>query len=232
MKYDYISNLLFENLETFNPLVITVKLLLALICGGIIGMERGRHNQPAGLRTHIIISLGACLMMVLSMYLGDQFGGDQARLAAQVVSGIGFLGGAAIIRFKYAIKGVTTVATIWTTAGIGLTIGSGLYVAGLIATGFVMFTLIIVNIWEKKVIKTSSISKLNIHSKRNIDLVQIIFSILKGYNIKISSFGLSENMLQNTLEMTFTIRVPSQIKIQSLFYDISTNDGIIKIDLE
>ncbi len=84
-----------------------IKLLLALVCGGIIGWERGRQNQPAGLRTHIIISVGSCLIMILSHYIGSISLGAPGRIAAQVVSGIGFLGGAAIIRFKFSIKGVT-----------------------------------------------------------------------------------------------------------------------------
>jgi len=215
-----------------HPLVIFAKLFMALICGGIIGFERGRHNQPAGLRTHIIISLGACLVMILSIFMGEQYMADRARIAAQVVSGIGFLGGAAIIRFKFAIKGVTTMATIWTTAGIGLTIGGGLYLASIFASGLVMFTLMVLNIWEKKVVKTTSLSKLQIQARRNIDLIPQIFTVMKSYKIKIGNFGLTEDIAGDNLDINFTIRIPTQIDVNSLFYDISTMEGVVKIHLE
>ncbi|MDH4127415.1 MAG: MgtC/SapB family protein [Spirochaetota bacterium] len=223
--FDFLNN-------EIHILTVSFKLFFALLCGGVIGFERGRHNQPAGLRTHIIISVGACLIMILSIYIGNTYDSDPSRIAAQVVSGIGFLGGAAIIRFKYAIKGVTTVATIWTTAGIGLTIGGGLYSASLIATGIVIFSLIVLSHWEKRVLKTTSIKKITIYANRNIDLVSTIFALLKTYKITINSFGLTEDMTKNLLEINFNIKLPTQINVSSLFYDITSMKDILKVDLE
>ncbi len=230
--FNFFYNIFVLDSDPFHPLVTFIRLLLALIFGGIIGFERGRHGQPAGLRTHIIISTGSCLIMLTSIYLGNKYNGDPTRIAAQIVSGIGFLGGAAIIRFKYAIKGVTTVATIWTTAGIGLAIGGGLYLAASLGFGIVIFTLIVLNFFDKKLIKTTSIQKLSIEGKRNVVIIQHIFSVLKTHKIIVHNFGLSEDINRDSLRISFNIRLPLKISIKSLFYDISKVDGVIKIDLE
>ncbi len=213
-------------------ITIILKLFLALLCGGIIGYERGRHSQPAGLRTHIIIAVGSCLIMVLSIHLGDLYNGDRTRIAAQVVSGIGFLGGAAIIRFKFAVKGVTTVATIWTTAGIGLSIGGGLYLVSLVASGIVMFTLMALNVWERKVFKKGSINKLVLEANRDLDLIAEVFKLLDNYNIVIRNLGLTEDIVQNLMEINVTVILPDQISVKSLFYDLSNLKGVLKIHLD
>ncbi|GMT49511.1 MAG: methyltransferase [bacterium] len=223
---------LYTTLIDAKQLTSILKLFLALFCGGIIGYERGRHGQPAGLRTHIIIAVGSCLMMVLSIHIGDLYKGDHSRIAAQVVSGIGFLGGAAIIRFKFAVKGVTTVATIWTTAGIGLSIGGGLYLASLVASGIIMFTLMALNVWERKVFKKGSINKLVIEANRDIELITEVFKLLKNYKIVIRNLGLTEDIAKNLMEINVTVILPDQINVKSLFYDLSSFKGVLKIHLD
>lgn len=116
---------------------LILRLLLATIIGGLIGIERENNNRPAGLRTHILVTVGAALIMLISSQsFGD--GNDPARLAAQVVSGIGFLGAGTIIRTGNTIKGLTTAASLWVCGGIGLAIGSGYYLGG-ITTGIIVF---------------------------------------------------------------------------------------------
>ncbi len=228
---DLIDSLYTALIES-RQLTSVLKLFLALFCGGIIGYERGRHGQPAGLRTHIIIAVGSCLMMVLSIHIGDLYHGDHSRIAAQVVSGIGFLGGAAIIRFKFAVKGVTTVATIWTTAGIGLSIGGGLYLASLVASGIVMFTLMALNVWERKVFKKGSINKLVIEANRDLELISEVFKLLKNYKIVIRNLGLTEDIAKNLMEINVTVILPDQINVKSLFYDLANFKGVLKIHLD
>ncbi len=124
-----------------------LRLLLALVLGSVVGFERERLSRAAGLRTHALVSLGAALVMVVSTYgfsdvaakPGVSF--DPSRVAAQVVSGIGFLGAGSIIVARANVRGLTTAASIWAVAGIGLACGSGLYVAALIATVLVLFVL-------------------------------------------------------------------------------------------
>ena len=122
------------------------RLVLASVCGAAIGFERSRRFKGAGIRTHIIVCCGAALMMIVSKYgfadligpLGQELfgthGADPARVAAQVVSGISFLGAGVIFKNKGAVKGLTTAAGIWVTAGIGLAVGTGMFIVGIFST--------------------------------------------------------------------------------------------------
>jgi putative Mg2+ transporter-C (MgtC) family protein len=108
---------------------LLLRLLLAAVLGGAIGAERELNDQPAGLRTHMLLTIGACLFTLISAY-GFGRGSDPSRIAAQIVTGIGFLGGGAIVRHGLTVKGVTTAASIWATASVGVAIGAGSYVLG------------------------------------------------------------------------------------------------------
>jgi len=100
-----------------------LRLAVSMLLGGAIGFERERDSQPAGLRTHMILILGSCLAMILSINIGIKNGTDPTRMAAQVISGVGFLGAGAILRSGFNVKGLTTATTVWTTAIIGLAVG-------------------------------------------------------------------------------------------------------------
>lgn len=114
-----------------NVVGATFKLLLSLVLGSVIGLERRRKGQIAGMRTFSLICMGATLAMLVSIYIPQEYmglkNGDSGRIAAQVISGIGFLGAGAIIQMKGSVKGLTTAAGIWMTAAIGLAIGAGMY---------------------------------------------------------------------------------------------------------
>ena len=127
-------------------LIILVRIVLAIFLGGLIGIEREYFGRPAGFRTHILVSVGAALVMLISIY-GFDGNGDPARLAAQVISGIGFLGAGAIIHSEKDIKGLTTAATLWVTAMIGLAAGNGFYFGALLATVISLIVLI----WFRRV---------------------------------------------------------------------------------
>lgn len=114
---------------------VTWRLFLAAALGGIIGFEREKHHKGmAGFRTHILVSMGSALIMLVSIYIFEIYSGkapvDPARIAAGVVTGIGFLGAGTIIRSGESVKGLTTAASLWTVSGIGLAIGCGFYIAG------------------------------------------------------------------------------------------------------
>jgi putative Mg2+ transporter-C (MgtC) family protein len=118
------------------------RLLLAAVLGGAIGAERELNDQAAGLRTHMLLTIGACLFTLVSAYgFGGGVGTDPSRLAAQIVTGIGFLGGGAIVRQGLTVKGLTTAASIWATASVGVAIGAGSYVLGIGGTLLVVGTL-------------------------------------------------------------------------------------------
>jgi putative Mg2+ transporter-C (MgtC) family protein len=121
---------------------LLVRLLLAAVLGGAIGAERELNDQPAGLRTHMLLTIGACLFTLISAYgFGGGLRTDPSRIAAQVVTGIGFLGGGAIVRHGLTVKGVTTAASIWATASVGVAIGAGSYVLGIGGAVLVVGTL-------------------------------------------------------------------------------------------
>lgn len=134
---------LLEMLTEFNSASILVRLILAVIAGGIIGMERGKHGSAAGLRTHILVCIGATMTALTGIFVYETLGisGDVLRLAAQVISGIGFLGaGMIIVKNTNTITGLTTAAGMWATAAIGIAVGFGFYFGALIATVACVFT--------------------------------------------------------------------------------------------
>jgi putative Mg2+ transporter-C (MgtC) family protein len=122
--------------------VLLGRLLLAAVLGGAIGAERELNDQAAGLRTHMLLTIGACLFTLVSAYgFGSGIGNDPSRLAAQIVTGIGFLGGGAIVRHGLTVKGLTTAASIWATASVGVAVGAGSYVLGIGGAVLVVGTL-------------------------------------------------------------------------------------------
>lgn len=126
---------------------ILIRLLLATILGGIIGFERESRGRAAGFRTHILVCIGSALIMMTSMYIFEIYKGvasiDPGRIAAQVVTGIGFLGAGTILQSGATVRGLTTAASLWAVAGIGLAIGCGFYFASFTTTVLVFITLVI-----------------------------------------------------------------------------------------
>lgn len=127
------------------------KLLVALLIGAIIGAEREYRSKAAGFRTVILVTVGSCLFTILSLQLGD--GNNQARIAANIVTGIGFLGAGAIYRDKISIRGLTTATTIWISAALGMSVGCAQYHLSFIVMGIVMIVLLSFD-WFQKVIDT------------------------------------------------------------------------------
>lgn len=144
----------------FNTYSVIIRLLAAAVMGGIIGSERGRHGRPAGLRTHILICVGAAMTSLTGLYLTKTLGvsSDAARISAQVISGIGFLGaGTIMIRNSSVITGLTTAAGMWATAAIGVTIGYGFYSAAICATLIGILSVTLLTRLEKKRKSTISV---------------------------------------------------------------------------
>ncbi|TVY06991.1 MgtC/SapB family protein [Paenibacillus cremeus] len=135
------------------------RLMMAALLGGLIGIEREWNNQAAGFRTHILVCLGSATIMLLSEYGFSQFVTeanvriDPARLAAQVISGVGFLGAGAILRNGNVIKGLTTAASVWVVAAIGLSVGAGFFSLALFCTLLVLISLFLLHKWEKRMLR-------------------------------------------------------------------------------
>lgn len=131
------------------------KLVLSLVLGCCVGFERKRKGQIAGVRTFALISMGATLAMLLSIYVPQEYlglkNGDPGRIAAQVVTGIGFLGAGAIIQMKGSVRGLTTAAGIWMVAAIGMAVGVGMYFLSIVATALILVILVLVERWEHRI---------------------------------------------------------------------------------
>lgn len=124
-----------ESLRVVTPLSVAVRIFVAVIIGGLLGLERGLKNRPAGMRTYMLVCVGSCIIMLTNQYVVQILGGEPTRLAAQVVSGIGFLGaGTIIVTRRSQIKGLTTAAGLWSSAGVGIALGIGFYEAALVGT--------------------------------------------------------------------------------------------------
>lgn len=134
----------FLNLDAFE-LENILKLIIAAFVGGIIGTEREIKNRAAGFRTHILVTVGACLIMIISSDAFPHVEADPTRIAAQVVSGIGFLGAGSIMQNKKKVKGLTTAANIWVCGALGLAIGAGMYAEAITATIIIMLVLTILS---------------------------------------------------------------------------------------
>ena len=132
----------------------TFRLILSMLLGMVVGAERKRKGQTAGIRTFALISMGSCLAMLLSIYVPQEYlglkNGDPGRIAAQVITGIGFIGGGVMIHMKGAVKGLTTAAGIWMTAIIGMAVGIGMYTVSLVATLLILLTLVTFEQYEKR----------------------------------------------------------------------------------
>jgi len=123
-----------------------LKILLAFICGVLIGFDREIRDRQAGMKTNMLVTVGACLFTIISITFGNV---DTARIAAQIVSGIGFLGAGAIIKEGFTVKGLTTAAMLWVAAAIGMAIGAGQFIIGIYATIVIIFGVIILRRFEK-----------------------------------------------------------------------------------
>ena len=144
-----------EYLREFNVVTASIRLVLALIFGGVIGLERGRQRRAAGLRTHILVCVGAALTAIVGFYARDVLeiaNSDPLRVSAQVISGIGFLGvGTIMVKGRFQIVGLTTAAGLWVTAAIGIALGTGFYEGALIAFVVSVFTVMVLNKIERRI---------------------------------------------------------------------------------
>ena len=182
-------------LEDLNLVSIILRLTMAVIFGGIIGYGRERERRPAGLRTHILVSIGATLAMITNIYMCKIYNGytDPTRLGAQVISGIGFLGaGTIIVTGKNKVRGLTTAAGLWACACMGLAIGAGFYSGAIIGCLFI----------SAVTVALANIDKKNNRNSRNITLYILVNSTtaasrllqdIQSKNVKISDIEISNN---------------------------------------
>lgn len=170
---------LLRSLHEVNLFSTFLRLMLAAVFGGVVGMERGRRRRAAGLRTHMLVSIGAALVMLTNQYItAGVAGADPTRLGAQVISGIGFLGvGTIIVDRQQQVRGLTTAAGLWACACMGLALGSGFYSGALIAFLFILGTIVTLNRLERYIINKTKMLDIYAEFETHADINQVIDAI-------------------------------------------------------
>ncbi len=189
---------------------LIIRMLLASLLGGLIGLERDLHGRAAGLRTHLLVSLGAAVFTILSELVSRNSAGtgimaDPGRIAAQIVTGIGFLGAGVIIKEGVNVRGLTTAACLWVAAAIGMAAGSGNYVIGIFTTVMALIGLIFFKFLERLYPK-DSYRILSISTPIEADVSQII-EIVKKHHLKILNCNVEKNYEKGTLLTRLSIRL-------------------------
>jgi putative Mg2+ transporter-C (MgtC) family protein len=197
------------------------KLLIAAVLGGIIGWERERRGRPAGLRTHILVCVGVTLMMVVSEHIFQRYKTfaadsiirvDPARIAAQVVTGIGFLGAGTIMRFKATVRGLTTAASLWVVAGIGLAVGSSCYAPALLTTLLALFALLLLPLFERD-IKRDTYGTLKMSISGSEPNLTSIMEILKKNSMEPQHYEFERDIVKNEVQYNINVRYKDEASV-------------------
>ncbi len=225
----------------FSPYVynnFVIRLIIAAILGAIIGIERDTHGRAAGVRTNMLVSLGSALFMIISEYIVTSFSGntsqsivraDPARIAAQIVTGIGFIGAGAIIKSGFTIRGLTTAACLWISAGIGMSAGTGLYKLAILTTIISLIGLIIFN-YAEKLLPKNSYRILEITTSNDINISEIIDTI-KRLKIKVLYLDKERDYESNRMILKFNIRVFHRGITDKIVHKVVENIENLDIDL-
>lgn len=210
------------------------RLVLSLFACGLVGIEREAHRQTAGWRTHIIIGLGATLLMLLSIWVPQEISGNQGdagRIAAQVVSGMGFLGAGAFIKVGNNVKGMTTAATIWFVAGIGLVIGAGMWQVALFGLALGLLALVLLEPLEKKWFPTERLKLLQIWYDGGTPDRAAVRSRLKEFGIGVQTMDATLVVSKKHARLSALARVPVDVDLDALFAALKTTGKVGKIRL-
>ncbi len=220
-------------------LEIVFRLVLATILGGVVGFERETHNRPAGLRTHILVCLGAALMMLISVFgidgqLAPNYRVDLARIAAGVVTGIGFLGAGTIMRNREGILGLTTAASIWVVCGIGLATGIGFYTGAVTGTVLVLIILYLLGRLDRSVFSQRRSKGLWIRALDQPGLMGKVGAVLGEFKVNIRTMNIAhpkyEPLLkEDIVSMEFQVTVPLDLELDILIRRLSCLKGVLSI---
>ena len=214
--------------EILRNLELLLRIFVAMILGKLFGNERKNRMKSAGMRTHALVALGSALMMVVSKYgFSDTVQGDGARLAAQVVSGVGFLGAGMIFVRHNLVSGLTTAAGVWTTAGIGLTLGAGMYTIGIISA---LMLLIMQNLSHRipffSTLAASGMIRITVQKKPNA--VKEIETLLKDLGIEIQNIQIQKSE-KNKIKLELDVIYPKTLDKSVLFSTLAESDDVISI---
>ncbi|WGU93132.1 MgtC/SapB family protein [Paenibacillus dendritiformis] len=230
---------------TLDPACICLRLLLSLVLGGIIGFEREMNQHAAGFRTNILVCIGSSLIMLLSIYGFNAFVDepnvrmDPARLAAQVVSGIGFLGAGTIIRTGLSVKGLTTAATLWVMAAIGLAVGAGFYFPAILTCGLVFVSLQVLNKIELRYLVANKALSVEVISYGGPETLGTISKKLMAERVEIRNMNVADAETPGPIEgavpplqMTITVVLPKKKSMSDLVERLKAIPGVTAVKIE
>jgi len=221
---------------TITELDMLIRLALGFLAGAIIGFERSNRRQVAGLRTHILISTGATLLMLVSIYIPQHISlqrtGDPGRIAAQVVSGIGFLGAGAIIRLGNSIRGLTTAASLWFVAAVGLVIGAGMFLIAALAEVLGLVTLLFLYLVEKRLFPTERFKMLVISYKDNTTSIMNAQETIRKSGILIQSIDVHQGSGSKGTKLKLLVMVPSTVDITAVARSIKASGNVGKVEIK
>jgi putative Mg2+ transporter-C (MgtC) family protein len=218
-----------------------IRMILSAILGGIVGMERGSGDRPAGFRTHILVCAGSTLITLVSMYGFDGFdqvpfeyprNRDSARIAAQVVSGIGFLGAGTILHEGLTVRGLTTAASLWMVSAIGLAAGAGMYFISIMATAITMITLVTFHTWEKRfsVGRSPDRKFIRITAVNSPGLITNVTNYLTENKIKVKTINVKNNPTKKQIVLELYLKFSPEQDATDLTMGIQQIDGILTIE--
>lgn len=224
----------FDGLRDMTLDAIFVRMLLAVLCGGLIGMEREFKRRPAGFRTHILICLGAAMTTLTSqyLYLKMHYYTDMARLGAQVVAGIGFIGaGSIIVTPKQRVKGLTTAAGLWVAAIIGLAIGGGFYEGGLIVTALVLLAEMLFSKWEYRILERAP--EINLYMEyESRESLEAVLKTFREREVKVLNMEVTRSDGAGPAKtcVIFTLRLNKKCLTDKLLTIINSTNGVLLVE--
>lgn len=218
---------------------LLIRLLLATLLGGLIGLERELHGRPAGFRTHLMVALGAALYMGISIHFYQEYGGmsgnlavrvDPGRVAAQIVVGIGFLGAGAIIRENASVRGLTTAACLWVAAAIGTACGAGMLLIAVMVTAISLISLLVLKRVEEG-LNRDTYQQVTVVSGYHEGLSERITQVVRDCGSDLMESGVERDVEAGTVRFDFRVRVISGIATCRLVDVLSGVEGVKRVSL-
>lgn len=220
-----------------DEVVYTIRIIVAAACGGAIGLERSKRQKEAGIRTHLIVALGAALMMVVSKYAffdvvlipDARISVDASRIAANVITGVSFLGAGVIFVKDLSIKGLTTAAGIWATSGVGMAIGAGMPWVGIISTVLIIILQIVLHKIEGGMdVAVNTYMKVRLKDNNN-GAVERLINVLEEHNIEVENQKIKRR--ETYLSVILSLKIPKGIQNEKITTIIEDDEDIISIEV-
>lgn len=220
-------------LRDFNAITVFIRIALAGICGGVIGLERGKQRRAAGLRTHILVCVGATLTVLVGFYVREVLGvvnSDPLRVSAQVISGIGFLGvGTIMLKGRFQVVGLTTAAGLWVTAAIGICCGAGFYEGAIIAFSISVFAVMVLNKIERKINEHRSIFGIYVEINSDKDIracIETLREKFEAHDVQVTTprSGVQGNV---GIEASVLTGDNNQYKLEDVITELHSLDYVV-----